>query len=112
MSSVVNQHIELVPSAIHGEKAVVAGTRIRVIDIYYWHEVQGKSPRQIAEEFPQLTLADVHAAMVYYWDNEELFQKQMKDAETTVEQAKKLYPPKLPNAIKRRGQDGDSVSSR
>lgn len=110
MSSVVNRHIELVPSATHGEKAVVAGTRIRVVDIYHWHEVEGKSPRQITQEFPQLTQADVHAAMTYYWDNEELLQKQMKHAEAVEEQAKKLHPPKLPEALKRRGQDGDSVS--
>lgn len=111
MSSVVNQHIELVPSATHGEKAVVAGTRIRVVDIYHWHEVEGKSPRQIAEEFPQLTQADVHAAMAYYWDNEALLQKQLREAKAAEEQAQKLYPPKLPEAIERRGMDGDSVSS-
>lgn len=110
MSSVVNQHIELVPSATHGEKAVVAGTRIRVVDIYHWHEVEGKSPRQIAEEFPQLTQADVHAAMAYYWDNEELLQKQMKEAEAAAEQAQRLHSSKLPEALKRRDQDGDSVS--
>jgi uncharacterized protein (DUF433 family) len=101
MRSVVNQHIELVPSATHGEKAMVAGTRIRVIDVYQWHEIEGKSPRQITQEFPQLTQADVHAAMAYYWDNEELLQKQMKDAEAAVEEALELHPPKLPKGISR-----------
>jgi len=101
----------MLPSANHGEKAVIAGTRIRIVDVYVWHEVQGKTPREIVAEFPQLTLADIHAAMTYYWDNEELIQSQMKRAEEIAKEVQKLYPPKLPEAMKRRGKDGNSVPS-
>lgn len=111
MAPVSSQHIELIPSANHGEKAVIAGTRIRVVDIYVMHELQGKPVKQIVAEFPQLTPADVHAAMTYYWDNEKLVQQQMKKAGEIEEKMRKKHPPKLPDALERRGNDGDSVSS-
>jgi len=110
MKSVLKEHIGFLPSAIHGKKAVIAGTRIRVEDVYIWHELQGKSPRQLVEEFPHLTLADVHAAMAYYWDNEELIQQQMRRGEEVEAEMRKKYPPKLPEAMKKRGMDVDSVS--
>ena len=53
MKSVISQHIEMRPSAIHGEKACVAGTRIRVEDVYIWHELEGMSPHEIVEQFPR-----------------------------------------------------------
>jgi uncharacterized protein (DUF433 family) len=110
MSPVSHQHIAMMPSALHGEKAVIAGTRIRVIDVYVWHVLQGKSAQQIVEEFPHLTLADVYAAMAYYWDNEQLLQEQFQRGKEFADEMQKEYPSKLADAIKRRQIDGDSVS--
>ncbi len=89
---------------------MIAGTRIRVMDVYAWHVQQGKSPQQIVEEFPHLTLADVYAAMAYYWDNEAFMQEQIKREEEFAAEMLKENPPRLPEAIKRRRRDGDSVS--
>jgi len=121
MSPVISQHIAMMPSANHGEKAVISGTRIRVVDVYVWHEVQGKTPREIVADFPQLTLADVHAAMTYYWDNEELIQSQMKRAEEIAKEVQKLYPSKFSKSALRatpqnngpqdNSENDDSVSS-
>jgi uncharacterized protein (DUF433 family) len=87
-------HIESDP-AVCGGKPCIAGTRIRVQDIYVWHEVQGKTPDDIASDFPQLTLADVYAALAYYWDNREEIGKQMKESERLVASMKQKYPSKL-----------------
>src|SRR5438477_10491621 len=65
---VLKAHITSVPS-VCGGRPCIAGTRIRVHDIYVWHELQGQSPDQIVHDFPQLTLADVYAALAYFWDN-------------------------------------------
>ena len=46
----------------------VAGTRIRVANIVLWTE-QGLSPEEIVAAHPQLNLADVHAALAFYFDN-------------------------------------------
>ncbi|MBM4089808.1 MAG: DUF433 domain-containing protein [Planctomycetes bacterium] len=76
-------HIETVPGKCGG-KPVVAGTRIRVWDVYVQHERLGKSPDEIVRAYPHLTLADVHAALAYYWDHKEEIDQQMKDADEFV----------------------------
>ncbi len=76
-------HIES-KSGVCGGKPCVAGTRIRVQDIMVWHELQGLSPEEIVTQFPQLSLADVHAALAYYHDHREEIQRQMREAEEFV----------------------------
>jgi len=64
------EHITQTPGVCVG-KARIAGSRIRVMDIVVWHEHQKKSPDEIIASFPQLTHAEIHAAMAYYFDNRE-----------------------------------------
>jgi uncharacterized protein (DUF433 family) len=47
----------------------IVGHRIRVADIAGRHERRGDSPSEIVSLFPGLPLADVHAALAYYFDN-------------------------------------------
>ncbi len=47
--------------------AVIAGTRIPVSTIIEYHEA-GYSSRQIIDEFPRLTQADIEAAIKFYGD--------------------------------------------
>jgi uncharacterized protein (DUF433 family) len=62
------QHIEKTPG-VCGGKPRIAGHRIRVQDIVLWTE-QGQSADEIVSSFPQLSLADVHAALAYYFDHQ------------------------------------------
>lgn len=111
MEPTLIQHIESKPG-VRGGKPCIAGTRIRVQDVFVWHELQGKTPDEIVSDFPQLTLADVHAALTYYWDHREEVHRQMKEADELVESMKRKYPSKLRE--KRAYQDGDPdpISSR
>lgn len=90
-------HIELTPG-VCGGKPRVAGTRIRVEDIVVWHELQGKSPAEIVADFPQLLLADVHAALTYYFDHREEIQRQMREAREFAATVRAATPSKLPRA--------------
>jgi uncharacterized protein (DUF433 family) len=51
-----------------GGKAAIDNTRIRVNNLA-WLAKQGNTPQQILEHYPDLTLAQVHAALGYYYDN-------------------------------------------
>lgn len=62
------EHIEVMPGHCGG-KAHVAGHRIKVQHIAAWHERLGRSPDEIVAEHPGLTLADVYAALAYYYDH-------------------------------------------
>jgi uncharacterized protein (DUF433 family) len=78
-----------------GGKPCIAGTRIRVQDIYVWHELQGQTADEIVSAFPQLTMADVYAALTYYWDHREEIQSQMAEDTEFVEQMKQKHPSPL-----------------
>ena len=80
-----NTHIETVSSKCGG-KPVITGTRIRVWDVFVHHERLGKSPDEIVRAYPHITLADVHAALAYYWDHKDQIDQQMRDADEFVAQ--------------------------
>ena len=80
-----NAHIETQAGKCGG-KPVIAGTRIRVWDVYVHHERLGKSPDEIVRAYPHITLADVHAALAYYWDHKDQIDQQMRDADEFVAQ--------------------------
>jgi uncharacterized protein (DUF433 family) len=63
----LDQHIEVTPG-IAGGKPRIAGHRITIQNIVLWHERMGKSVDEIASEY-DLTLADVYAALAYYFDH-------------------------------------------
>ena len=84
-------HITASPD-VCGGRPCIAGTRIRVHDIYVWHELQGLSPDQIVHEFSQLTLADVYAALSYFWDHRDAMLAQIEADRHEVEQVKLKKP--------------------
>lgn len=81
----LHEHIQV--DSITG-KPCIAGTGIRVWDVYVLYERKGKSSDEIVAAFPHLTLGDVHAALAYYWDNKDTIDRQMKEADEFVEQLK------------------------
>jgi uncharacterized protein (DUF433 family) len=83
---VEKQHIVLTPGTCGG-KPRVAGTRIRVQDIVLWTE-QGMSPDEIVTDYPQLSLADVHAALAYYFDHREQIERHIQEGDALVERMK------------------------
>ena len=55
---------------VRGGKARIEGSRICVLDVVYLHKA-GRSPEQIRVEYPDLNLAQIHAALSYYYANTE-----------------------------------------
>ena len=101
----MNNYVESRPGKCDG-KPCITGTRIRVWDVYLAHRM-GKTPDEIVDDYPELTLAAVHAALAYYWDNKAEIDKQMKEADDFVEQLKAATGPG-PLARKLAGMDADS----
>lgn len=82
----VNQ-IESRPD-VCGGKPCIAGTRIRVQDIYVWHELQGLSADEITSRYPQINMAAVYTALAFYWEHRDQIQQQMAAETNFVEQMK------------------------
>lgn len=76
MESTIAKHIAITPG-ICGGKPRIAGHRIKVQDIVIWHERMGMSPDEIIYHHPTISLADVYAALTYYYDHKVEIRKQI-----------------------------------
>ena len=88
------EHVKITPG-IGGGKPHIAGQRIRVMDIVLWHNKLGWSPDEIVSQFPRLTLADVYAALTYYWDHKKEIEAEIRRAEEVEAKARSRHPSKL-----------------
>jgi uncharacterized protein (DUF433 family) len=106
--SIMDQKVHITRAeGVCGGKPCVTSSRIRVQDIYVWHELQGRSPDEIVSDFPSLTLADVYAALAYFWDHRDTILEDMARDDAVVKQAKAEHPTRL----RARSQGEDAVSS-
>lgn len=76
-------HIEATAGTCGGMPRI-AGTRIRVQDIVSLTEA-GESPDEIVSAFPHITLADVHAALAFYYGHREEIDRQMRESEDYID---------------------------
>src|SRR5215475_10241852 len=84
----IAEHIVSTPG-VGGGKPRIAGHRIRVQDVAVWRENLGYSVEEIIAHYPQLTLAEVHAALAYYYDHRDEIQHDIAEAEALVERLKR-----------------------
>ena len=89
----LDSHIEITPGVMGG-KPRIAGRRITVQDIVIWHDRLGRSADEIATEY-DLTLADVHAALAYYFDHREEIDRAMKEGDEAAAVLRKQTPSRL-----------------
>jgi uncharacterized protein (DUF433 family) len=75
-----------------GGRVCIAGHRVRVLDVVVWHEHQGMSPDEIVTQVPSLTLADVHAALAYYFDHMEEIREEMQAERAQAEEFRRTHP--------------------
>jgi uncharacterized protein (DUF433 family) len=89
----LDQHIECT-EGIAGGKPRVAGHRITVENIAIWHDRLGMSVDEIANEY-DLTLADVHAALAYYFDHRVEIDRSIKAGQAFAEALRQQPPSKV-----------------
>src|SRR5690242_9029983 len=84
-------HITCTPR-VCGGKPRIAGHRIRVQDIAIEHEWSGWCPEEICFQHPGLTLAQVHAALAYYFDHRDAILGDIEADEKFVEEFLRQHP--------------------
>ena len=95
------KHIEITPG-VCGGKPRIAGHRIRVQDIAIWHEMMGMSADEIIYHHPSITLADVYAALSYYYDNLVEIRQNIRDSETFAQKLAAESPSILQSKLKQK----------
>ncbi len=101
--STVN-HIEVIPG-ICGGKPRIAGHRIRVQDIILSYQRDGLTPDEIVLAFPTLTLADVYAALAYYFDSRAEIDADIRLTDEFDAQLRTKGPSILEKIAARKGQN-------
>ena len=108
-----NAYVELRDNRAGNPRAYLAGTRVRVQDIYIDAEIHGMSPDEIAAGYPHLSLAHVYAALAYYFDHREQIQGEIREDRDLVEEVKsKTGPGPLERKLKGPEAQRDTVSPR
>lgn len=93
VTKMLDQHIEITPG-IAGGKPRIAGHRITVQNIAIWHERMGKGADEIATEY-DVTLADVYAALAYYFDHRSEIDRTIEESAAFVEALRRRSSSKL-----------------
>jgi uncharacterized protein (DUF433 family) len=111
MERTLIQHIEIRKDRAGQDRAFITGTRVRVQDVYVDSEVLGKSPEEIIASLPHLTLAQVHAALAYYFDHREEILDELRQDERFVALTKERTGPRPLEMKLRDSGVGDAISS-
>jgi uncharacterized protein (DUF433 family) len=66
MSTIAATHIEIDDDGV----AWIANTRVKVIEVAIDKHAHGSSAEEIHFQYPHLSLAQIHAALAYYYDHQ------------------------------------------
>ncbi len=79
----VYSHVTKTPDVCGGQPCI-DGTRVRVKNIVALHQ-EGFTPEQMLTQYPSLSLAQVHAALAYYYDNRDEIEAALDEDERAGE---------------------------
>lgn len=100
----LDEHIEVTPD-VAGGKPRVAGHRITVQNIAIWHERMGLDADEVSAMYG-LSLADVYAALAYYYDHRAEIDDSIRSDEAFVEELRERTPSKLARKLAAREPRG------
>jgi uncharacterized protein (DUF433 family) len=89
----LDSHIETTAGICNGQPRV-AGHRITVRQIVTWHDRMSMSADEIASRY-ELSIADVYAALAYYFDHREEVDAAASADTTFTEELRRSIPSKL-----------------
>ncbi|MEO6812001.1 MAG: DUF433 domain-containing protein [Isosphaeraceae bacterium] len=92
MDALIAEHITKTPGVCGGEPRI-AGHRVRVQDVAVWYERMGMCPAEIIDQYPALTLGDIHAALAYYYDNQEMIDERISAEGRYIAEVEARTPP-------------------
>jgi uncharacterized protein (DUF433 family) len=103
---VITEYIGVRPGYCGGRPHIL-GHRIKVKHIAVWHEQMGMTPTEIVATHPTITLAQVHAALAYYYDHRDDIQAEIAEERRFVDEMKsKAGPSRLQEILKGRDANG------
>lgn len=87
MPVVALEHIEVDARGV----AALVGTRTKVRQVVI-DSLAGHTPAQIQQQYPHLTLAQIHAALAYYYDHRAAIDAEIVESTRTAEESRRAHP--------------------
>jgi uncharacterized protein (DUF433 family) len=107
---VIREYIGIKPGYCGG-KPHILGHRIKVEDVAIWYDRMGMSPATIVENYPTICLAQVHAALAYYYGHREQIETDIREGDEFVEKLR-AGQPSIFEKVKQRNAKNDSLPPR
>jgi uncharacterized protein (DUF433 family) len=96
----IYEHITTNPEIVGGKPHII-GHRITVQNIVIWHEQMGYSVDEIATEY-ELTLAEIYAALAYYYDHKAAVDEDIRQSEVFIASLRAKTPSLLAKKLHER----------
>jgi uncharacterized protein (DUF433 family) len=87
MAIVAIEHIEVDDRGVAAVADIGVKVRQIVIDV-----MNGMTPTEIHEEYPHLSLAQIHAALAYYYDHQAQIDAEIEEETRYVEEMRAKHP--------------------
>jgi uncharacterized protein (DUF433 family) len=91
MPAVAYAHIETDTQGV----PIVSGTRIKVLEVALVRVAHGWTAEEIHRQHPHLSLGQIHSALAFYFDHQEVFDRQIAAQLNLVEQFRQQAGPSL-----------------
>ncbi len=85
-------------AGVCGGRPRIRGTRIRVSEVAWRYVYAGEAPDEILEAHPHLTLAQLHAALSYYYARRGEIDEELRADDALVAEIRRRYAPDLRRA--------------
>jgi uncharacterized protein (DUF433 family) len=108
---VITEYIGIRSGFCGGEPHIL-GHRIKVRHVAVWYEQMGMSPAEITVAYPTITLAQVHAALAYYYGHRDQIRAAITEEDRFVDELKsKSGPSPLQEKLRQRNASDNPIPS-
>jgi uncharacterized protein (DUF433 family) len=73
-------------------RAIIAGTRFKVYLLIAFWQANGWTPEELHENYPVLSLAQIHSAFAYYWDHKDDIERAIGETDRLEEEYRRATP--------------------
>lgn len=68
---------------------IIAGTTMKVVELITSVKAYNWSPKELYDNYPHLTMSQIHSALAYYWDHKEEIDADLERREQYAERLQK-----------------------
>lgn len=87
-------------------RPIIAGSRFKVALLISFWQASNATPAQLHEQFPILSLAQIHSAFAYYWDHKDEIEQAIAASDQLEDELRRIVssPPSLDKFLQRKTQ--------